>query len=81
MRSEWGAHAGPSFLHAAGDAAFERGERDALHEHAQMRPLAVAHAFVDDKEEPDWRAEKLEVLEFSERWAEAIGQVRAVYAL
>jgi hypothetical protein len=43
-------------------AAFEGGERHRLHEHAQMCPLAVAHAPIDDEEHADRRAEKIEVL-------------------
>ncbi len=62
MRVEFGAQPGPAFLHAGRQSALFGEKCDGLHVHAHVGPLAVAHAFVDDEEEADRRAEELVVV-------------------
>ena len=56
------AHPRPAFLHTGAPAALLGEQRDGLHEHARMRPLAMAHAGVDDEEQADRRAKEFVVV-------------------
>src|SRR5262245_28042740 len=49
----------PRFLEAGRESALGGNQRARLHEHAQMRPLAVAHPLVDDEEQRRRRIEEL----------------------
>ena len=52
---------GPRFLCAGVEARFLRQQHKRLQEHAQIRPLRLAHGFVDETEEGSRSAKELKV--------------------
>jgi hypothetical protein len=51
----------PTLLHARVKATLQRSERNRLHEHSQVRPLAMPHFCIDEHKQSDRRPEEFEV--------------------